>query len=352
MFYQNILYTGKIAFLFCILFIVSGCTEEELSFHEYTVVIEPFFSEHQSDAVFLHIPGALRVGNDGYLYLLDVGEQHILKISADGSIIDTIGNRGQGPGELSRVRNFALDDENNLYLLDDGLRRVSVFRSDGEFINAFTFEGASASSITVNHQREIALYQTAADHAVITTYDTNGTLYQTFSIIEKHAIERDLGSPEATRFAGAFINRALISYNKQSEICILFLGRFEYQRLAVNGEGSVLNVLEGPAIDSLRAKEQAIIENSRRRGERGTFLMNYFADFISTADGNFIILPSNIPILHEINANGNLQKVYRLQLQEGSPFRDFALDRIAVSCESELIASDSQNATLWRINLE
>lgn len=147
---------------------ISGCTDKGPSVPERTVFVEPFFSKHQQETLLLHRPGALRVGRDDYLYLLDAGYQHILKFSSDDAPVDTIGKRGQGPGELSQVRNFVLDPENNLYVLDDGLHRVSIFRCNGEFFNAFTYDGASASSIAVSDDGDISLYQSAADHSMIT----------------------------------------------------------------------------------------------------------------------------------------------------------------------------------------
>jgi len=120
----------------------------------------------------------------------------------------------------------------------------------------------------------------------------------------------------------------------------------------LNGEISITTGLEGPAIDSLREREQAILERMRQRGERGIWMMNYFSDFVPIPTGSFIIAPQGFPILHEIDKDGNLQRVYRLKLAGDSPFDDFAIDRITITNSSKILASDSQNATVWRINLE
>jgi len=93
----------------------------------------------------------------------------------------------------------------------------------------------------------------------------------------------------------------------------------------LNGEISITTGLEGPAIDSLREREQAILERMRQRGERGIWMMNYFSDFVPIPTGSFIIAPQGFPILHEIDKDGNLQRVYRLKLAGDSPFDDFAI---------------------------
>lgn len=352
MYYHDIPSSGKLTVLICILFLLSGCSKEELSVPEYMVIIEPFFSDNQHESMLLHIPAALHFGENGYLYMLDRGYQHIIKFSSDGSPVDTIGNRGQGPGELSRADNLTLDRNNNIYVLDNGLHRVTIFHSNGELINAFSYDGPAASAITVTDDGDVLLYQPAADHSVITMYDGNGAVLRTTTIIDKHETTGVAGSPETASFVGTYLNRAFIEYKEPDIICILFISKPEYRRINLSDEYSIITELTGPAIDILRVRENATIERMRQQGERGIWIMNYFSDFASLPSGNFIIVPQGVPVLHEIDEDGKLQKVYRIRISDDSPYDDFSIDKITIRNGYELIASDSQNATLWRIKLE
>ncbi len=65
------------------------------------------------------------------IYVLDSGNLRIQKFDSSGKYLQTIGKKGQGPGEFERMYSFFLDLENNIYV--SGRRRIQKFDNKGQF---------------------------------------------------------------------------------------------------------------------------------------------------------------------------------------------------------------------------
>lgn len=66
------------------------------------------------------------------IYALDGRNCRIQKFDKQGRYLQTIGRKGQGPGEFELPFKFMLNDENNIYVLDG--RSLDIFNENGEFI--------------------------------------------------------------------------------------------------------------------------------------------------------------------------------------------------------------------------
>lgn len=73
--------------------------------------------------------GLLRVAvnSEGMIYVGDWRNTNVLVFGADGSVVDTIGRRGQGPGEFTAVHGVVVGREDSLYVYDANTARLSVF---------------------------------------------------------------------------------------------------------------------------------------------------------------------------------------------------------------------------------
>ena len=67
----------------------------------------------------------------GNLFVLDMDDQKISKLTADGRLLGQFGGRGTAPGKLSKARRFAWVD-GRLYFANYGNERVEVLGPDGE----------------------------------------------------------------------------------------------------------------------------------------------------------------------------------------------------------------------------
>jgi len=75
----------------------------------------------------------IRFFSKGFV-LLNPMARTIVLVSQDGAFLRTFGKIGAGPGEFRNLVTGAVDEEDNIYALDDLLARVSVFRSDGSVL--------------------------------------------------------------------------------------------------------------------------------------------------------------------------------------------------------------------------
>ena len=78
------------------------------------------------------------VDNQGNIYVLDAGSHRIQKYGSDGSYLQTIGRKGQGPGEFDTPYGMFVNEEGGIYV-HDGMR-VKVFKRDGSYLRETILE--------------------------------------------------------------------------------------------------------------------------------------------------------------------------------------------------------------------
>ena len=71
--------------------------------------------------------GSIAVNDDRTVYILDAQAQHIRVFDSTGTYIETLGRRGEGPGELRRAEAIALLPDGRLVVRDPGNSRVQVY---------------------------------------------------------------------------------------------------------------------------------------------------------------------------------------------------------------------------------
>lgn len=80
----------------------------------------------------------VQIDNKGNIYVLDAGNHRIQKYDRVGRYILTIGQKGQGPGEMIMPVGMQLDSKGNIVVFDGKLSRVSKFTPKGNFVNSFS----------------------------------------------------------------------------------------------------------------------------------------------------------------------------------------------------------------------
>jgi hypothetical protein len=73
----------------------------------------------------------IKIDSHGNIYVLDAGNHRVQKFDKDGNYLQTIGRKGQGPGEFADIYEMFIDNKNNLYV--SGMRVIHVFNDRGEF---------------------------------------------------------------------------------------------------------------------------------------------------------------------------------------------------------------------------
>ncbi len=89
-------------------------------------------------SVYLHdgqqmYPTDVAIDGDGYLFVADYNNNCITKFTPSGQYVRRFGS---SPGQLSRPISLAVSN-NLVYVCEQGNNRVSIFDTDGKFINCF-----------------------------------------------------------------------------------------------------------------------------------------------------------------------------------------------------------------------
>jgi len=77
---------------------------------------------------------AIAVGQDGLVYVSDVGNGRVQVFRPDGAFVRKFGTFGQGEGQFIRPYQLNADADGNVYVLDAGSFTLSKFGPHGEFI--------------------------------------------------------------------------------------------------------------------------------------------------------------------------------------------------------------------------
>ncbi len=100
--------------------------EEELSIGEEGKGDEYIFSEIRDIAV----------DAEDKIYVLDRRECHVKVFDKSGKYVKTIGNKGQGPGEMSSSSSLQITPQNEIAVNDSSARKIHFFTLDGKFLRA------------------------------------------------------------------------------------------------------------------------------------------------------------------------------------------------------------------------
>jgi outer membrane protein assembly factor BamB len=79
-----------------------------------------------------NVQGRIGVGLDGKVYVSDSDNHRVQVFTADGKFIRQFGSLGSGFGQFTIPSDVSADAEGNVYVLDDGLMRLTKFSPAGE----------------------------------------------------------------------------------------------------------------------------------------------------------------------------------------------------------------------------
>jgi hypothetical protein len=82
-----------------------------------------------------YFPGgaSIAIDQEGNLYVQDVGNIRIQEYDKAGKYVQTIGRKGQGPGEFQFPAMVHVDRDGNIWVFDSPTRALKVFSPDGTF---------------------------------------------------------------------------------------------------------------------------------------------------------------------------------------------------------------------------
>ena len=81
-------------------------------------------------------PQGFNVDQNGNIYITDMQDQSIKVFDQSGEFIQSIGKKGEGPGEFTFIGRMTFLPDGRLMVMDLEARRISLFDSDGKYIES------------------------------------------------------------------------------------------------------------------------------------------------------------------------------------------------------------------------
>ncbi len=140
-----------------------------------------------------HWPTALALGQDGVVYVVNRSDEsnfstRVSKITIgapeDEEFLCEFGEYGEGDGQLLWASSLALDREENVYVADEWLHRISIFDKDGNFLDKWGTPGAGDGELKqpsgMAFDREDNLYIVDSANNRVQKFTKDGTFLHKF----------------------------------------------------------------------------------------------------------------------------------------------------------------------------
>lgn len=134
--------------------------------------------ENESQVCFNN-PVALSKDSEGNIYVADMGNNRIVKLSSTGSLLQKFGSLGTGEGQFDTPFGVAIDNNGDILVADTANYRIQKFDPNFNFIKQWGTEGTGENQFGL--VREIAIDSQNRYHVCdefndrIQVFDENGT---------------------------------------------------------------------------------------------------------------------------------------------------------------------------------
>ncbi|MCK4431448.1 MAG: NHL repeat-containing protein [Candidatus Aminicenantes bacterium] len=218
----------------------------------------------------------IAVDKEGNIYVSDGGNHRIQKFDSDGNYLQTIGRKGQGPGEFESPSNLFLDFEGNIHVLDR--RKIVKFSPEGKFlknINLQSFVTDFCVDIDSNIIAQIHFSNKGERKRAIGKVEEDG------KIVKNIAEYSDI-KPAVRKSSGGGVTTFSVFHDYTPDLCFSYIEntRFcygfspDYKIDIVDSNGDILmNIQKEEPLISISQKEKdsiinRFIENMSDRGRK------------------------------------------------------------------------------------
>jgi tripartite motif-containing protein 71 len=163
----------------------ASTTSAKTSGQSATEAIEPKPGPPQSVQVTLKIGGSsnlrephgVAVDGRGNVYIVDTGNDRIVKFDPSGRELVAFGKKGSDPGQFSKPLVAAVSPQGNLLVLDSETSWIQVFTPDGKFVSRFAGPAMNfyhPAGLAVSSDGTVAVADTGGNRIVL--LDSGGQL--------------------------------------------------------------------------------------------------------------------------------------------------------------------------------
>ena len=215
------------------------------------------------------------------LHIFDIQAEHILVVGPDGSLIRTVGGKGEGPGEFGGVTTAIVGRDGSYTVL--GFSQIDLLEPDGEFVRRITLDPMTTGIVIANKAlpdgRLLAGAimrlgdddEQAEEGHPIHIFPLDGTepevLYTAWRLPDEDEDDISVsGSRETGRRVSWSAGRAfepLLSYDLLTDGRLALIDSIGYRVKLIGLDGSVAGTVERPIAPL--AVDEAIREAARER---------------------------------------------------------------------------------------
>ena len=239
---------------------------------QYDINLEADARFGDTDSIFISRVSGIAVADDGTLFLSDRSEAVIHVYDGAGEYRESIGRRGEGPGEFQTIVQPELSD-GNLFVLDLDQQRISVFDAENyTFRRSFTLgdkegiRGRPLGMELIPDERILVLYSgSERDGNRLERTETPAILDNEGNLISSGFVtltENNRLLVESNGmfqiFSMPFLGQHLVDVTENGEIVTGFTDRFLLHYLSVKGDTlrSIYHDITPPPLD-----RQALLNN-------------------------------------------------------------------------------------------
>lgn len=158
--------------MFSVLLLANSFAQSSFGLGDYDYISEWGSFGITGPGNFSH-PQFIAVGDDGSIYVSDLGNKRVQKFSSNGEYITEWGKSGKQSGEFHYPSGIAVYDD-SVYVADRDLNRIQKFSLDGEFVTEWGQKGSYDGQFLFPNG-------IAVNNGTVFVVDTGNQRIQTFS---------------------------------------------------------------------------------------------------------------------------------------------------------------------------
>jgi hypothetical protein len=275
-------------------------------------ILKPIMSfPSESDKVLLIFPTEMQMDEENNIYIIDQNLNAIVKYNSDGKFIKMIGRQGEGPSEFERPHEFFYDQK-KLYIVDQGNRRVQILGSEGQYISSFKLfrliTNIAHFNNTIIGQQQYRSYE-IKNFSLLTKYSYDGKILDSFGDPINETIEIAKLPPDASSVM-------LHVYNEF--IYVLYCYYPVLQVYSIDGELINIYKFKNNMYRDLIKDNYNIQKIMAQRNYIN--LKFLFLAFDVNDNGIFLCLYKEDIEIHHYNFEGNMQSIYSFKHKEDDDY--------------------------------
>lgn len=144
-----------------------------------TIAVQTLSEWRDGGEVAFSMPTDVAVSENGGLYVVDSGNNRVVAIDSEGTVLAVFGSRGRGDAELEGPVGIGIDGKGRVHVADRGNRRIQVFAKDGAYLYPvpLVVDGIRIQPVDVAVNKDgTELYVTSADRHQVIVFDWKGNV--------------------------------------------------------------------------------------------------------------------------------------------------------------------------------